>query len=183
MTLLFSESHLWKLAAVLTVLLGCVWVWLSAPMNDSSSMASLHGVLQGQSAPHFRADRLLADEELHYGSHGGRPTVINFWASWCPPCRREIPALKDAHVRFGNDLQILGVVQLRDIEPATAMAREFAINYVVAGAVPDDDVFMKYEILSFPTTYFVDRHGVIQMRHIGELNRAILAEGIARILK
>ncbi len=89
----------------------------------------------------------------------------------------------EAFTRYGGNIDILGIVQTSDSEPATAMTQELAINYAVAESLAGDQVFEDYEILSFPTTFFVDRNGVIQLRHIGELNQAILAEGISRILK
>ncbi len=178
-----AAAHLWNLTALLVLLLGGVWIGLSRPLEGASSLQDLQGPLVGHAAPPFRAVYLFSAEELHWHGREGAPTVINFWASWCPPCRREIPALMDASARYGDDIEILGIVRASDSGPATVMAQELAITYPVVGSHAGDQVFADYEILSFPTTFFVDRNGIIQLRHIGELNRAILAEGMSRILK
>jgi len=173
----------WHLTALWVLLLGGIWIGVSTPRDVSASLQDLQGPLVGHAAPHFRAAYLVSGEELHWNGQGNTPTVINFWASWCPPCRREIPALMDAFTRYGGDIEILGIVRASDSGPATAMAQELAINYRVAEAQAGDQAFEAYEILNLPTTFFVDRNGIIQLRHIGELTRAILAEGMSRILK
>ena len=183
MTYRSTSANLWNLASLLVVLLGGTWIWLSAPMGVSSSLQELQAPLVGHAAPYIGAADLYSGDLLDWDGQSGKPTVINFWASWCPPCRREIPALMDAASRYGTNVEILGIVRASDRIPATSMAQELAVNYQVAGALAGDQAFGDYEILSFPTTFFVDRNGTIRLRHIGELNRAILAEGMSRILK
>ncbi len=178
-----TAANLWNLASLLVLLLGGIWIWLSAPMGVSSSLQELQGPMVGHAAPHIAAAALFSGDPLDWDGQSGIPTVINFWASWCPPCRREIPALVDAASRYGAKVEILGIVRASDRIPATSMAQDLAVNYQVAAALPGDQAFGDYEILSFPSTFFIDGNGTIQLRHIGELNRAILAEGMSRILK
>lgn len=176
-------ANIWNLVAAVVLLAGGSWVWISAPLGVSSSLQDLKGPVVGHAAPQFTASNLFSGSNFTWDGEGETPTVINFWASWCPPCRREIPALMDAATRYQGDVEILGIVRASDTALAADMAQEFAVNYQVAGSLAGDQVFGDYEILSFPTTFFVDGNGVIQLRHIGELNRAVLAEGISRILK
>ena len=178
-----NSASYWYLTAIFVAVVGGIWTGLSAPLGISSSLQDLKGPVVGHAAPHFSAANLFSGNEMKWNGEGNTPTVINFWASWCPPCKREIPALMDAAARYEGSVEIVGLVRASDSELATQMAQDFAVNYQVASSLSGDQAFGDYEILSFPTTFFIDRNGVIQLRHIGELNRAVLAEGMSRILK
>lgn len=167
---------------MLALVAGSAWIWVSAPQAAATALQDLEGPLVGYAAPRVAAQDLFDGQEIVWDGESGAPMVLNFWASWCPPCKREIPALIAAQARYGADVLVLGLVRPDDAEPATAMARKLAVNYPVAASRPDADAFQAYEVVSFPTTYFVDRNGIVQIRFIGEMNTALLTEGISRIL-
>ena len=79
-------------------------------------------------------------------------------------------------------MQVLGLVEPGDLEAARTMAQEFAINYDLAVDRSDHAASLAYEVYSLPTTFFIDRRGIVRARVIGEMNSAVLTEGIARIL-
>lgn len=102
----------------------------------------------------------------------GKPMVLNFWATWCPPCLREIPLLVDLHERHGEDIQVLGVAIDR-MEPVLEFMQRLSVAYPVlvgeqeamqaAGSFGD-------AFVGLPFTVFADAQGVILGIHTGEIH-------------
>jgi thiol-disulfide isomerase/thioredoxin len=104
----------------------------------------------------------------------GRPVLVNFWATWCKPCRREIPLLIELRQEYAEQgLQILGVA-IDELEPTRAMATEYGINYpVVVGEQEGIDALVAFgaPTTALPYTAIVDRDGRVLGGHVGELDR------------
>ncbi|WP_372629384.1 TlpA family protein disulfide reductase [Cohnella sp.] len=114
----------------------------------------------------------------------GKPVVLNFWASWCGPCRDEAPLFTKLHKQYGERLSILAV-NLTATDSVEA-AREFAESYGFTFPVPldsDGTVAAKYEIRPIPTTIFVDSRGVITDGVLGALNWELLHERVLPLLE
>ena len=94
----------------------------------------------------------------------GRPVVVNFWASWCTPCREEFPLLKEANERYSDEgLQIIGV-SYRDIDDdARRFAEDEGANWLL-GFDEDDEIAKAYGVRPIPQTFFIDRAGNISSR-------------------
>jgi cytochrome c biogenesis protein CcmG/thiol:disulfide interchange protein DsbE len=162
-------------AAASLALLGAAWRagWVGRPEGGASRPPSAAGVLPGvgQLAPDFtlplldagssRSPRVLALHALR-----GRPVVLNFWASWCAPCRAETPLLVQAAQAVGRRVVFVGV----NVEDAPGDARRFVEEYRVPYPVvrsSDERVIRAYNIIGLPTTVFIDREGRIQAEHVG----------------
>lgn len=99
----------------------------------------------------------------------GRPAVVNFWASWCTPCRNEFPVLADALAAHEADgMALVGVLFKDDPAPATAFVTEFGAGWPTVDD-PDDTIAAAYRVVAPPQTYFIDADGVVRGIHIGEL--------------
>lgn len=100
----------------------------------------------------------------------GKVTLINFWATWCGPCRAEIPELVELQKKYRDTLQIIGISE--DEAPPDAVKRfatEHEINYPVAMVTPElEKIFPG--IVALPTTYVLDRDGRIVQKHVGMLS-------------
>ncbi len=137
----------------------------------SSSSGGFGGVLIGQSAPDFTLPTLegglITLSELR-----GQPILINLWASWCPPCRLEMPLLINVYQRYqGEGLVILGlnVTEQDSLEAVNAFVEEFDVPFPVlldeAGHVSND----AYGMIGLPMSVFVDRNGIVKRVVLGAL--------------
>ena len=176
-----SPARFWLAATLLTLVLGLAWIWVSAPGRTSAVLEDSAGPFIGHAAPPIQLVSLEDPTVANVVNGVGVPVVLNFWASWCNPCRREIPELVEATQRFGQEVRVVGIVMPSDADGARTMADEFGINYELAvdrGGQGHTD----YDVRSIPTTYFIDRSGVIRAKVTGEMSAAVLTEGISRIL-
>jgi cytochrome c biogenesis protein CcmG/thiol:disulfide interchange protein DsbE len=131
-------------------------------------------------APLFRLDDLRhPGSQIALADHRGRPVVVNFWASWCVPCRREMPALQEAYRKLGGRVVFLGV----DHEDARSDALKFLAETHVgypSAYDPSGKTAAAYGLLGLPTTVFISPAGRIVERHIGELTLDALEGAIAK---
>ena len=178
-----SQSRIAALGIALVVV-------LSACSNDSSTAPTvMTGAApsetpgKGVPAPDF-AGELLSGGQLGLESLRGSPVIVNFWATTCAPCIREMPALAEAaKVNKDEGLVVIGV----NYGETVTMIQRFVDAFDVDLDFPimlDDrgEIGRLFKVVVFPTTYFVDREGVIQYRRLGELEERHLEEGLARIM-
>jgi thiol-disulfide isomerase/thioredoxin len=111
----------------------------------------------------------------------GKVTIVNFWATWCPPCRAEIPDLIELQNKYRDQLQIIGVSQDETgPEVVRDFAAEYRINYPIVMSTPElERIFTG--IYALPTSFVVDRDLRIVQKHVGLLNPAV-TEGETRYL-
>ena len=125
--------------------------------------------------------RAIDGSEVSLASLRGKVVIVNFWATWCPPCREEIPDLIALQSKYKDHLQIIGVSQ--DEAPAATVAQFAAdhhMNYPIVMDTPAIEQLFT-NIHALPTSFIVDREGRIAQRHIGMLN-ASLTETETRVL-
>jgi cytochrome c biogenesis protein CcmG/thiol:disulfide interchange protein DsbE len=114
----------------------------------------------------------LDGQPFDLGSLRGRPVVINFWASWCGPCRSEFPLLATMATKHAGDgLAIVGILSGDDPQAARTFARGFNATWPT---VIDTDGSLKarYLVPALPQTFFVDRAGILRSIQIGEVREA-----------
>ena len=127
------------------------------------------------------AMRDLDGNTISPASLRGKVVLVNFWATWCPPCRAEIPDLVALQSKYGDRLQIIGVSQDEgSVEVVRRFAAEHHVNYPIVMMTPElDRAFTG--IAALPTSFVLDREGRIVQRHVGMLN-AIVTEQETRAL-
>ncbi|MDE0671187.1 MAG: TlpA disulfide reductase family protein [Caldilineaceae bacterium] len=177
-----SPARFWLAATLLTLVLGLAWIWVSAPGRTSAVLEDSAGPFIGHAAPPIQLVSLEDPTVANVVNGVEVPVVLNFWASWCNPCRREIPELVEATQRFGQEVRVVGIVMPSDADGARTMADEFGINYELSVDASGGRGHADYDVRSIPTTYFIDRSGVIRAKVTGEMSAAVLTEGISRIL-
>lgn len=103
----------------------------------------------------------------------GKVVLINFWATWCQPCREEMPLIQSTADRFSSDLIVLGVNDDEDRETVTQFVQEIGLKFPVL-LDPGEKVTTLYQIRGFPTTFVLDRDGIVRAMHIGIMSQANL---------
>ena len=112
-------------------------------------------------------------------SYSGRPLVINFWATTCPPCRVEMPMLRDVTARAGVDLVLVNEGQ--DAQATRDFLSAIGVDHP---ALLDSDVAVgrAYGVLALPTTFFVKTDGTVDRRQVGQLNERVLAAELSSLV-
>lgn len=170
----------WSLILVLTLLLGSGWVWVSRVPPDQQSVTADPAPAVGHPAPDFTLTT-LDGETFQLSDLQGTPVVLNFWATWCGPCQRELPALQAATERFAGRVVIAGVDQGEEAAVVQSYVDDLGLTFVI----PMDENFEvseQYAVLGLPTTFFIDADGIIRQIWSGEMNSITLAEGITALL-
>ena len=137
--------------------------------------------LSGQAAPEI--DLVSLDgERVTLSSLRGRPVLVNFWATWCPPCRAEFPLMVEAYAEHADDgLQILGILH----DDAAEGARAFAADQDATWPMlldPEDEAWKDYLGVGLPTSFYVDADGIVRAFSVGPFSEAGLAAQLATIL-
>lgn len=143
------------------------------------------GELVGHLAPEFVLPTLNG-EEIRLSALRGQPILINFWASWCEPCRIEMPMLIDAYQQYHADgLVILGlnVTEEDTLEAVSSFVNEFSVPYPVLLDQVEHISHDDYRLIGLPMSVFIDRKGVIKRVVIGALRENEIDPFIAEILR
>ncbi len=137
--------------------------------------------LLGLPAPEFELQS-LDGETVRLDDYRGRPIIINFWASWCIPCRDEFPLLREARQRHADDrLEVLGIVHDDGPEAARAFASSYAADWPLL-LDPANTAWQAYHGVLLPITYYVDREGIVRAVSYGPPPSGVLDEQIEKIL-
>ena len=175
----FQRILLFLLAFSLLFLFGC------APEADGKDMESEETSSSGKdmSAPDFTVyDR--EGNAVRLSDFEGKPVVLNFWASWCPPCRSEMPDFDKTYRSLGNEIHFV-MVNLTDgqsetVESACAFLEDagysFPVYFDTGGMAA-----ATYGISSIPTTYFINARGELVTWASGAISEALLLQGIDMI--
>ena len=180
-----AEMRRWRFLMFVIFVIGVAWIYMSRLTTPDAAFALdsvLEAPLKGFLAPDFTLSD-TAGKPIQLAAFKGRPVVINFWATWCPPCRREMPALEGIwrEQQAKGKLMILGVDQG---ENAATVARfEAQIVDMTFPVLLDqqNSVSVLYQVRALPTTYFIDANGRIRDIKLGGMDAATMLDGISKI--
>jgi len=144
----------------------------------------------GDTIPNYQATA-LAGAPAYFSDYKGQALVINFWATWCPPCRREMPLLESSYQTYKDqNVTFIGISVDESPDRVQKYVDSAGISYPIWGNTiihPDTGatntaMSRLFGVVGFPTTFFVDPDGVIQSSYVGELNQAILDKRISTLI-
>ena len=135
----------------------------------------------GQPAPDFAlANARAPDRAVRLSDFRGRPVVLNWFATWCGPCRAEIPDFQAAYEALGGAVVFLGVNLEESAEDAAGMLDEFGATYP-ALLDAEGDVALHYRLPGMPTTFFIDAEGVVRAWGAGLIVEETLVAELAKL--
>ena len=129
----------------------------------------------GDLAPEWTAPRLEGEGEISLSELSGKPVVMNFWASWCGPCKEEAPLLREAARLYGDDIQFVGV-NIKDARTdALAWVDEWDLDFP---HVQDGDraLYNEYGLTGQPETFFIDGDGIVVEHIAGPITEGSLRQ-------
>ena len=156
-------------------------------LNTEQPLNIVGAVQVGQEAPDFTLVNVDGEQitlsELH-----GRPVIINFWATWCAPCRYEMPELQQVFEAYAEDnLELLAINREERTEEVNLyfdeLAAEEGIDFTFPSLLDDKgEVTQSYGVFNMPTTFFIDAGGTVTAVHFGPLNRFQIEEYLKETL-
>jgi cytochrome c biogenesis protein CcmG, thiol:disulfide interchange protein DsbE len=178
----------WLFAAVLS--LGTLFI-MATRVQPQPTTATLAAAADGAMAPAPLSDHPAPDFTLNtldgtkvaLSDLKGRVLLINVWATWCPPCRVEMPAIQAAYEQYHDQGFTVAAVNLQEEPSAVAtFMREQQLTFPTL-LDPDGNVSRAYQAVSLPSSFFVDRRGVIRAVYHGPMPRSIIAGTVEQLLR
>jgi peroxiredoxin len=122
--------------------------------------------------------------DVRMADYKGKVLLVNFWATWCAPCRAETPALVDLQARYRDKgLQVLGISVSDTVDQLPAFIKEFSVNYPLLVGVDHEDLIQSYgATVAIPVTVLVGRNGKMCQRQMGLLDIEQVERAIKTLL-
>ena len=172
------------LGMLLVVAAAVVWLSSSAPSAAATGQAT-DGATAGRAtggspevaprtgalAPDFELVDVRTGQPVRLSGLRGEPVFINFWGTWCPPCRAEMPEMERLAQKYGDQIAILGVSMAPRDTPD--LVKAFVDQYKYSWTfIHDADygVARIYQVMSIPSSYFIDAQGTVRAVHVGAMN-------------
>ena len=170
---------------VAVLVLAAAWIALTRVADSSSQASAQASPRTGFAAPDFTLDT-LDGSRLSLSDLRGQPVMLNIWASWCMPCRVEMPAIERVYQRYRErGLVVVGLnATSQDSEAAArAFVDEFGLTFPIV-LDRDGAASARYELMGLPSTYFIDRGGIIREVIIGgPMSEAVMLSHVQDLLQ
>ncbi len=183
---LLKSRPFWVMLIGLVIVAGGAWILVSRGLRPDAVPGSQSAALDaapvaGHPAPDF-ALQTLAGDTLRLSDFKGQPVLINFWATWCPPCRAEFPDFQRAYIDNIDNLVIIGINNTPTDQPdrVADFVAEMGVTFPI---VLDEsgDVAETYNVLGLPTSIFIDRDGIVNELFTGPINQAYIEAKLSEL--
>ncbi len=129
--------------------------------------AALPAVEKNTAAPDFSLPLLASERTIDLADYRGRVVLLDFWASWCGPCRQSLPEYQKLRDEFPReDFEVIAITVDEDAADALKFLERHALQFPLPHD-PEGRVAAAYQLLGMPTSYLIDRHGIVHSRHSG----------------
>ncbi len=180
----WDRKATWHGLLALLFILGLIWITLSREPPDVVAARSQRppSPQVDAPAPDFSL-KTLTGETIRLSNLQGQAVLVNFWATWCPPCRAEMPAIQQVYDKYrGQGVTVLAI----NLQESEAQVSNFAGQTRLTFPILIDQegtVFARYRVNGLPSTFFVDRQGVIRTVTLGgPMTEAFIDSQVADLL-
>jgi cytochrome c biogenesis protein CcmG, thiol:disulfide interchange protein DsbE len=175
----------WNILSSFLLLISAAWIWASSTNLDELTNGKIPAPRQGFLAPSFQL-LSISGETISLHDLRGQPVLINLWASWCPPCRAEMPAMQrvyDEYREQGFEILAINTTYQDDAAAAQAFVEQLGLTFPILWDL-DGSVSNQYQTRAMPTSFFVDAEGIIQEVVVGgPMSEALLRIRIEQLLE
>ena len=170
---------------VIIILIGAAWILSIVVRSLDSNSTSTAAPQQGFPAPDFEL-ATTTGEVIRLSDFRGQAVLLNLWATWCPPCREEMPAINQVYNEFKNQGLVVLAMNMTYQDDVSAVA-PFIERYELTFPILLDetgDIARDYQMRSLPTSFFIDRNGIINEVVIGgPMAESLLRERVEKIIE
>ncbi|MRX70712.1 redoxin domain-containing protein [Bacillus lacus] len=132
------------------------------------------GLESGNAAPDFTLETIRG-ETVTLSDLKGKKVLLNFWATWCPPCREEMPAMEKIHEGYGESVVVLAV-NFTSSESSRENVSQFVndLELTFPVVLDNEGINADYQIFNYPTTYVLNEDGIIESKYVGGMTYDIM---------
>ncbi len=178
---MFKTRRDWYDVMLTIAILGGVWIFFTrVPVEPA-------GAATAQPRVNFLAPDLslatLDGKKISLDDLRGQVVLVNFWATWCPPCRAEMPEIENVYEKYrAQGFTVLAVNVAEDEPTITPFIKQYNLTFPI---LLDRDTFAakRFLVAGLPTTFFIGRDGVIRATNLGAMNRAYIEAQLALLLE
>ena len=146
----------------------------SSRVMQTIDVSASHSPSVGSRATDFTLSS-LSGETIKLSELKGKPVIINFWATWCGPCLLEMPNIQKLYEKYPDQFEVLAVNAGESERTVQKFVDAVGLTFIILLDV-DGEVQQQYWIKGYPTSYFIDKDGIIRFQHIGLLTEAQLSD-------
>jgi cytochrome c biogenesis protein CcmG/thiol:disulfide interchange protein DsbE len=168
----------WYLLIAIVAIAGSSWIYFTRVPDDAETIARVAAHVN------FRAHAFtlttLDGKSVSLNDWRGKIVLVNFWATWCPPCRSEMPDIEAAYQTHRDNFVVLAINQSESVDAAKRFADEFHLTFPIL-LDTTGSVGQQFQVQALPTSFFIDPNGIIRAANLGQMNRAYIEAQIAAL--
>lgn len=181
------KKNLLALAAILALVIWGIYDYYQngaekTKMQQMAENAEV-GIQIGNKAPDFTLYDLDGNP-VKLSDFDGKKRMVNFWATWCPPCRVEMPHMQRIWEDYQDDDIVILAVNLTHTEKSNEVIQQFAQQYDLTFPIVLDekgDITVEYQVFAYPTSYMIDSSGIIRQRFQGAVNYEVMRKALRQM--
>jgi peroxiredoxin len=174
-----------RIAYIAVLILGLAWIFINADKTGTSAAGKIPAPQQGFLAPDFEL-QTITGETVKLSDLRGQAVLVNLWATWCPPCRAEMPAIERVYNEYKDEgLVVLAINMTYQDDPSniSPFINEYGLTFPIL-LDETGDMAHAYQLRSLPSSYFIGRDGIIHEVVIGgPMAEALLRTRVEEILR